>query len=458
MKIKVTNLHQFFNKNSSLELEVLKGVNVDLTKGEMISIIGPSGAGKTTFIEHLNGLLIPAKGKIDYFDFKIAQKFSFAKLKKKENIPIIVDEKFFAQGKEKLWEIFQNFNFVIQLDFSVWNPQKEVLNFFINQKKILEKTVNFQKKQEINYLLNYYEIKNKFLDCFLFFLLANFAESQAKIIFNLKNIDKETKKKLLNICNFYSLNFFFSNKEINAKNFSFFIKKKLVFVTSYLLENKKTINSKAKKVWFVKSLRKQIGIVFQFAEYQLFKSTCQDDIMFGPLSMGVSKAKAEFLAKKYISVVGLDESFLLRDPFQLSGGQKRRIAIAGILAMEPDFLIFDEPTAGLDPQGVNDILDLFKAINNEGKSILICTHEMDNALKYTKRTLVFHEGKLVRDDNTYEVLSDFDFLEKYQIYPPKILLLAKKISSKTNWIFDKIFSKKDLIDQVNQRIKKTHDN
>lgn len=131
----------------------------------------------------------------------------------------------------------------------------------------------------------------------------------------------------------------------------------------------------------LRSIRKRVGIVFQFSEYQLFKATVEEDIMFGPLAMGYSYQRSRYLAQRYLELVGLDKAILTSSPFNLSGGQKRRVAIAGILAMEPDFLIFDEPTAGLDPAGVNLILGVFKRLNEMGKTIIICTHELDNVLR-----------------------------------------------------------------------------
>ena len=115
----------------------------------------------------------------------------------------------------------------------------------------------------------------------------------------------------------------------------------------------------------LKSLRKKVGLVFQFPEYQLFEETILKDIAFGPKNFGVSEEEANQLAAKYIQVVGLDLSYLEKSPFECSGGEKRRIAIAGILAMDPDILVFDEPTAGLDPKGAKDMMELFRELNQQ---------------------------------------------------------------------------------------------
>ena len=129
----------------------------------------------------------------------------------------------------------------------------------------------------------------------------------------------------------------------------------------------------------LKQLRKKVGLVFQFPEYQLFENTVEKDIIFGPKNFGVGEEECKEIAKKVIKQVGLDESYLDVSPFELSGGQKRRVAIAGILAMNPDVLVLDEPTAGLDPNGAKEMLDLFVSLNKQGKTILIVTHDEELA-------------------------------------------------------------------------------
>ncbi len=132
---------------------------------------------------------------------------------------------------------------------------------------------------------------------------------------------------------------------------------------------------------------------------------------------------------KYIKLVGLDELFLKRSPFELSGGQKRRVALAGILAMEPDFIIADEPTAGLDPAGVIEILNIFKELHNQGKTVIIVTHDLDNVLEYTQRVLAFKDGQIVKDGDTHDVLRDTEFLKNNYMEPPKLLDFVSKLEA-----------------------------
>lgn len=202
-------------------------------------------------------------------------------------------------------------------------------------------------------------------------------------------------------------------------------------------EQKETFNdcvvskyNRMNKLKKVKDIRKRVGVVFQFAEYQLFEETIQADIAYGPKTFGVPKKEALERAGEYLKLVGLDESYLKKSPFELSGGQKRRVALAGILAMEPDFLIADEPTAGLDPVGVVEILNIFKKLHEQGKTIIIVTHDLDNVLEYTNRVLILKDGELVKDGPTYETLKDVDFLKANYMEPPRLLNFIDKLEKR----------------------------
>ena len=166
------------------------------------------------------------------------------------------------------------------------------------------------------------------------------------------------------------------------------------------------IHSGKKKNKNIKALRKHVGVVFQFPEYQLFEETVEKDVAFGPRNFGVKKEEALKKAHDAILSVGLDESFFTRSPFDLSGGEKRRVAIAGILAIEPDVLVLDEPTAGLDPIGQEDIMALVKKLHGEGKTIIFVTHDMDLVMKYASRAIVMQDGKVVFDGTPSELFSE----------------------------------------------------
>ena len=257
MKIKLINISHSFDLNINKKIEAVSNVSFQIDQNEFIGIIGPTGSGKTTLIEHLNCLLIPEKGSIE-------------------------------------------FEYLVQT-------------------------------------------KNK---------KTNQIEEQLKT-----RVIKKSWRKI---------------KKINE-------------------------------------IRKLVGIVFQFAEYQLFEETIEKDIIFGPINIGISKEEAKKIAKEVIVKVGLDESFLDRNPFELSGGQKRRVAIAGIIAMKPSILVFDEPTAGLDPQGAKEMYDI---------------------LEYTKRTIFIKDGKIIKNDETLNILSDEEFLRENEMSVPKLISLTNKINQK----------------------------
>ena len=192
----------------------------------------------------------------------------------------------------------------------------------------------------------------------------------------------------------------------------------------------RVIKNTKRKLKKIKEQRKKVGIVFQFAEYQLFEETIEKDICFGPISMGVSKEEAKKLAKKYIKLVGLDESYLKVSPFSLSGGQKRRVALAGILAMEPKVLILDEPTAGLDPHGEVAMYKIFTKLHKQGTGIVVVTHNLDHALEYSTRTIMFKEGRIVADGKTKEILYDNKLLTENELEEPKLVTLVHELESK----------------------------
>jgi len=154
----------------------------------------------------------------------------------------------------------------------------------------------------------------------------------------------------------------------------------------------------------LKALRQKVGLVFQFPEYQLFEETILKDVMFGPLNFKLSADDARAKAIEALNLVGIDASYFERSPLDISGGQKRRVAIAGILAINPDVLVLDEPTAGLDPQGAKSMMALFTKLNREyGKTILIVTHDMDQVLNYCDNVVVMKKGKII----THQQVQDF---------------------------------------------------
>ena len=180
----------------------------------------------------------------------------------------------------------------------------------------------------------------------------------------------------------------------------------------------------------IRQIRKQVGLVFQFAENQIFEETVLKDVAFGPQNFGVSEEDAEQIAREKLALVGIDESLFDRSPFELSGGQMRRVAIAGILAMEPAILVLDEPTAGLDPLGRKELMNLFKKLHQSGMTIVLVTHLMDDVAEYANQVYVMEKGRLVKGGKPSDVFQDVVFMEKVQLGVPKITAFCKRLADR----------------------------
>ena len=180
----------------------------------------------------------------------------------------------------------------------------------------------------------------------------------------------------------------------------------------------------------IRQIRKQVGLVFQFAENQIFEETVLKDVAFGPQNFGVSVEEAEAIAREKLALVGIDESLFERSPFELSGGQMRRVAIAGILAMEPSILVLDEPTAGLDPIGRKELMTLFEKLHQDGITIVLVTHLMDDVAEFADQVYVIEKGKLVKNGKPSLVFQNVEFMEKIQLGVPKITRFAQRLAER----------------------------
>lgn len=202
----------------------------------------------------------------------------------------------------------------------------------------------------------------------------------------------------------------------------------------------------------LKSLRKNVGLVFQFPEYQLFEESILKDVAFGPKNFNMDNS--EDRAKKALNMVGLDSSYYERSPLELSGGQKRRVAIAGILAMEPNIIVLDEPTAGLDPSGSKSMMELFKDINTKyNKTIIIVTHDMENVLKYCDEVVVMSGGKVKLQDNVINFFRSSEICNSLGILPPCIVRLKDSLSLK-GFKFSDSLDFKQICLEISKQVKK----
>lgn len=179
-------------------------------------------------------------------------------------------------------------------------------------------------------------------------------------------------------------------------------------------------------------IRKKVGLVFQYPEYQLFEETVAMDIAFGPKNLGWDEQKVKEVVQEAMKMVGLDyEALKDVSPFELSGGQKRRVAIAGVLAMRPEVLILDEPTAGLDPKGRDEILEQLKALHEkENNTVILVSHSMEDIAKYVSEIFVMHDGKVVLEGKPQEVFQNTEILENIGLAAPQVTYVGKKLSEK----------------------------
>lgn len=202
-----------------------------------------------------------------------------------------------------------------------------------------------------------------------------------------------------------------------------------------------------------KMLRKKVGLVFQFPEYQLFEETIAKDIAFGPKNFGVSEEETQQRIKEVLPLVGLDESYLERSPFELSGGQKRRVAIAGILVQDPDILVLDEPAAGLDPQSAKEMMSLFMLLNKEaGKTILLVSHDMEHVLQYCDEVIVMADGQVKTQMPVHEFFKHPEILREININPPGIVKLKEMLQNKGFQINPDTYSLDELAKEVERQV------
>lgn len=188
------------------------------------------------------------------------------------------------------------------------------------------------------------------------------------------------------------------------------------------------ITPKKRKNKNIKQLRKHVSLVFQFPEYQLFEETVEKDVAFGLKNFGMKHDEAIKKAHEALLSVGLDEKYFTKSPFELSGGEKRRVAIAGILAIDPDILVLDEPTAGLDDKGARDIMSLVKKMHEDGKTILIVTHDMELVMKYCDLVFVLKDGKLAYSGSKDKLFDSVDSSSSIEI--PPLYQLAQKLKER----------------------------
>ncbi|APH06635.1 energy-coupling factor ABC transporter ATP-binding protein [Bacillus weihaiensis] len=221
-----------------------------------------------------------------------------------------------------------------------------------------------------------------------------------------------------------------------------------VSIGDYLIEA-------GKKQKNLKAVRRLVGIVFQFPEHQLFEETVEKDIAFGPMNFGVSEEEAVKKAKESLSIVGLPEEVLQKSPFDLSGGQMRRVAIAGVLAMGPEVLVLDEPTAGLDPRGRKEMMNLFSRLRKEHNlTIILVTHSMEDAAKYSDEVIVMHKGSVEMRGTPREIFSQASKLADIGLDLPETVKFQMKLEEKGIRIPSMPLSIDETVEQIVTALKR----
>ncbi|MBR2652554.1 ATP-binding cassette domain-containing protein [bacterium] len=378
--INIEHLFSIYNEGMENQIVSLCDNNVKFEKNKIHYIIGNSGSGKSTLVNHFNGLLHSKYGNVYVQNnYKIGNDLFINDL-----LIGVVDEK--STNINKYLKInkkdnFQN-GFIVAFAKSVLKKYAKILFEAYYKVKIKSiKKIKSYSQSDVNF----------------FYLLPIYDEYKININ------DKVTISKIKNQD---------SNNKITKNEFI----KKVIF-------SKKKINK-------IKNLKKTVGIVFQFPEYQLFKDTIINDVMFGPINLGINKKVANESATKYLELLGINKTFFQRSPFDLSGGQKRRVAIAGVLAFNPNILIFDEPTVGLDPLGEKEILNLIQNQKNDGKTIIVISHNMDHVLETADNVVVMNDGEIIKIGTPYEIFKDQELMQITSIDKPKIIEIIDALIAK----------------------------
>ena len=209
------------------------------------------------------------------------------------------------------------------------------------------------------------------------------------------------------------------------------------------------------KIKFLKPLRKDVGLVFQFSEYQLFEETVLKDVSFGPLNFGLTLQQARAKAIEALKLVGIEEEYFESSPLELSGGQRRRVAIAGIIACDPKIIVLDEPTAGLDPKGAKEMINLFISLNkNYGKTIIIVSHDNEMVYNYCDETVILSHGELVYHGDTLELFNNVELLNKYNLLQPQIVQFKNKLIESGFKVSNKARTLDMIADEVAKQVKR----
>ncbi|MGL4950501.1 MAG: ATP-binding cassette domain-containing protein [Mycoplasma sp.] len=388
--ITIEHLYAIYNFKDTNSFVALKDFNYKFESQKVYCIIGESGSGKSTLINFFNGLSKPIYGDV---------KINGIELNSKKYLHNIFLKKMKLHNE------------------SLQNLFKVNKSLFEKNNTFLVQVANDASPTEVELAIKQFEpsleptfIKLKLKDYFVY------------------NINPNTKSKFYIIGINNPLNHIHTVKSSNEFG-----------PTDVSCKSQK--KDLGRKIKNFKVIRKDVGMVYQFPEYQLFKNTVIEDVMFGPRNLGFKKDEAREVAKKSLLKLNMSEDYFENSPFSLSGGQKRRVAIAGILSIGGDILIFDEPTAGLDPKGEHEMLTIIKNAKREKKTIFIVTHSMSHVLEIADEVLVLHNGELIKSGSPYEIFYDKKIINKTNIEIPYVIKVVQKLIKKDN-IYSKLLETK----------------
>lgn len=374
--LKVEHLFCVYNEGTENQIVSLCDCNFALEKNKIHYIIGSSGCGKSTLVNHFNGLLRSKYGNV-------------------------LVENNYKIGND----LFINDLLIGVLDHNNEDLKQHFLSTNLRHTNVYYVAFNSKYPKSLIKIIfeAYYKIKIK------------------KVI--------SLKTKHPSIAKFYYLIPVLDQYKINVIDTKSFddinkICQKKIRKNSIIFKK----HFKKIKIKKIKNLKKTVGVVFQFPEYQLFKDTILKDVMFGPINLGINKQKAQDDAIKWLNNLGINNSFLNRSPFDLSGGQKRRVAISGILAFDPDIIVFDEPTAGLDPSGEQEILNLIKNAKKDKKTVVVISHNMDHVLEVADNVIVMNDGEIIKIAQSYDIFTDDELLELTSLNKPKVIEVADQLA------------------------------
>lgn len=372
--IKVEHLFCVYNEDTENQIVSLCDNNLELQKNKIHFIIGSSGCGKSTLVNHFNGLTKSRYGNVlVQNNCKIGQDFFIQNL---------------------LLGVLKTDNLETYLNISKFTNKTGYYVAFNNKlPKALIKII-FEA---------YYKIKIEKV-----FSLQTKKNLQAKYYF----LRPTVKDYSIDVIDSYSIDELEAKYHHEPTSFLKFWFKKF---------------GRQRKIKKIRNLKKTVGVVFQFPEYQLFKDTVLKDVMFGPLTLGIDAKTAKEKAIENLNKLGISNTFLDRSPFDMSGGQKRRVAISGILAFDPEIIIFDEPTAGLDPAGEREILQIIQSAKNDGKTVVVISHNMDHVLEKADNVIVMNDGEIIQVGTPYEIFTNHEILALTSLEKPKIINIIEEL-------------------------------